>query len=358
METTSAYRKVSSTSVDPLLVNQCVERYMGPLERIFARTRIGRLLLEDRAITPGQLREALLIQKKERKFLGEILVRLGTMKKEETDKVLRLQEAQRLQSLNRFQQRKLRLGQILLKNQAITTKWLKEALKKQKKTRKPLGETLVEMNVISRGTLETYLSMQENVRKFVLIFSLAFLLMGCVSGMNATRTGYTKMSSKHKSFTGTNYIERKPYYRKGQDKKGYDYQGKPAPVTPFEFKYKRVREYLRTAHGFRYKADKKGADYWQLPDETERKGGGDCEDKAIWLYSRLLKDGFEDIRLVIGKVREDSLRFHSWVAWYPQGKVYVLDPTNDSEMWEIDEYPKGFYKPYYSFYRDKSWRHS
>jgi len=225
-----------------------------------------------------------------------------------------------------------------------------------------LGETLVEMNIISRSTLAMYLSIQETVRKFVFIYGLAVFFLACVSGTNATQKGYRIMSDKQERFAGTDRIEREPSYRKGHtkkkhDKKGYDYQGKPAAVTPFEFKYKRIREYLGDAYQFRYEHEKKNADYWQLPEETERLGKGDCEDKAIWLYSQALKDGFDDVRLVIGKTREDTRGFHAWVAWYPKGKVYILDPANDGEMWEIEQYPKGYYKPYYSFYRDKSWRH-
>ena len=80
--------------------------------------------------------------------------------------------------------------------------------------------------------------------------------------------------------------------------------------------------------------------------------GGSRDGMMVW------ENGFDDVRLVIGKEKENSRLFHSWVAWYAGGKVYILDPTADSEMWEIKKYPKGYYRPYYSFHRDKSWRHS
>lgn len=136
----------------------------------------------------------------------------------------------------------------------------------------------------------------------------------------------------------------------------FDYQGTPTSTTPFDSKYKCVKNYLRTAYQFKYEADK-GMDQWQLPEQTERRGRGDCEDKAIWLYAKLLKDGFNNVRLVIGRQKEGDQTLHAWVAWYEQGKVYILDPTSENLIWEICKYPKGYYKPYYSFYWGKAWDH-
>ena len=61
-------------------------------------------------------------------------------------------------------------------------------------------------------------------------------------------------------------------------------------------------------------------DFWQFPEETEHLGRGDCEDKAIWLYAKMLAEGFDDVRLVLGKYIESDTVFHAWVVWYPQIK--------------------------------------
>jgi len=342
MEASTANNKALSW-VENTLLQENVGLYVDSIKKTLADSRIGSLLVEEHAITPFQLKRALKIQQEERGALGKILVRMGAADEEDINRVLNAQKIRRFQSLSTFLLGKLRLGQILITNRVITGRQLTEALKTQKASKQPLGEILVEMKVISRTTLQTFLKIQKRIKKIVVMSSLALVLGGCAT---------TDMSVKGihgKGISGTG---------KHVNHQSYDYQGKPAAVTPYESKYKRVRDYLKTASRFRYKRDKKGADYWQLPEETEKLGTGDCEDKAIWLYSKLLKDGFEDVRLVIGKEKENSRIFHSWVAWYPQGKVYILDPANDSQMWELRKYPKGYYKPYYSFYRDKSWRHT
>lgn len=154
----------------------------------------------------------------------------------------------------------------------------------------------------------------------------------------------------------------------------YDYKGVVIEKTPYDNKYKKVKEYLDKAASFSYEEDRNSdrlltsslikiemrgskADYWQLPEETEKKGRGDCEDKAIWLYSKLIREGFEDVRLVIGKYRDSSTSFHAWVVWYSGDKIYILDPTKNKGIWDIKDYPSGYYKPYYSYYRNKKWRH-
>lgn len=226
---------------------------------------------------------------------------------------------------------KIRLGAILVDCEAISQGELRSSLKEQKKTGKRLGEILVEHGALTRRALETFLCLQGNLRKVVALAGLALVLGGCA--------------------TGTSAVERPTGSR------GADYYGTSTAVTPYETRYNKVREYLCTASGFAYEEERAGADNWQLPEETEKKGRGDCEDKAIWLYSKLLKEGFEDVRLVVGKQREDSSGFHTWVAWYPDHKVYILDPTLESEVWEINKFPQGYYQPYYSFYREKSWKH-
>ena len=189
------------------------------------------------------------------------------------------------------------------------------------------------------------------------------------------------------------------------DAADYDYDGVETCVTPFDRHYRRVQAYLesvdtvydrmpwelRGSHGqqldvlrecltrakaFAYKSDgphtndaasgpmaeaagphNSPKDRWQLPEETERRGAGDCEDKAIWLYAKLLEEGFDDVRLVIGKYRTDQPCCHAWVVYYRGKKIYILDPTKTENPWQAKHYPKGFYWPLYSFSRKNRWCH-
>jgi predicted transglutaminase-like cysteine proteinase len=97
-------------------------------------------------------------------------------------------------------------------------------------------------------------------------------------------------------------------------------------------------------------------DNWKLPPKTEI-GGGDCEDKAIWLYWKLIEDGFKRVRLFVGKHRNSDKFFHAWVIWYTERGNFILDPTNDDMVWPTKSYPTGFYEPYCSYFKDKKWRH-
>ncbi len=186
----------------------------------------------------------------------------------------------------------------------------------------------------------------------------------------------------------------------------YDYLGMRTPFTPFDSRYERVqrylnsealltdpsrkeyqgppivdpvevlKEYLRIASEFEYIPDRNGtrdpangisrdsneagssrSEYWQLPEETEDRGAGDCEDKAIWLYARLIQMGFESVRLVVGRYRTDQASYHAWVVCYLNGKIYILDPTMNDGLWEAHQYPKGFYRPAYSYSKNTRWHH-
>lgn len=59
----------------------------------------------------------------------------------------------------------------------------------------------------------------------------------------------------------------------------------------------------------KYQAEKPGQDYWKAPYETERDGGGDCEDLSVWLLVKLWRMGY-DAWLVMGY--SDSVA-HIWV---------------------------------------------
>jgi hypothetical protein len=185
----------------------------------------------------------------------------------------------------------------------------------------------------------------------------------------------------------------------------HDYMGVATAVTPFDARYRRLEMYLQSGESFdhrtiseprrsgvsdrlsvlrqclkmamKFKYIRDGtaggqlnpdqrsrpaeqaapSDSWQLPEETEQRGAGDCEDQAIWLYARLIQMGFKDVRLILGKYRADQATYHAWVAYYLANKIYILDPTNNHGLWEIRQYPEGFYKPIYSYSQSSRWSH-
>jgi hypothetical protein len=116
-------------------------------------------------------------------------------------------------------------------------------------------------------------------------------------------------------------------------------------------------ELFLQARSIRYTAD--GAqDYWQTPTETESRWAGDCEDKAIWLYAQLKRNGYFNARLVVGRYRITDKNYHVWVSM-PDGQdgFFVLDPTAQKKIWKSSDFGDGFYQPLYSFDGINRYRH-
>jgi predicted transglutaminase-like cysteine proteinase len=125
----------------------------------------------------------------------------------------------------------------------------------------------------------------------------------------------------------------------------------------------RIQRYLTMAQHFRFQIEdtcRSGVqeDHWQLPDETERLGTGDCEDLAIWLYCHLLKEGINNIRLTLGLAgAQGNKAMHAWVTWCKRGKMYILDPSRREGMYAMDQSGPIMYQPCYSYCLDKKWHH-
>ena len=65
-------------------------------------------------------------------------------------------------------------------------------------------------------------------------------------------------------------------------------------------------------------------DYWQPPDEFERRRQGDCEDFALWTWRQLLNMGY-DARFVGGSAGRYGSG-HAWVEYFQEGKCFLLEP--------------------------------
>lgn len=65
-------------------------------------------------------------------------------------------------------------------------------------------------------------------------------------------------------------------------------------------------------------------DYWQPPEEFEKRKMGDCEDFALWTWRQLLKMGY-DARFIGGSCGRFGAG-HAWVEYFQDGKCFLLEP--------------------------------
>jgi hypothetical protein len=65
-------------------------------------------------------------------------------------------------------------------------------------------------------------------------------------------------------------------------------------------------------------------DYWQPPEDFEKRKKGDCEDFALWTWRQLLAMGY-DARFIGGSAGRYGSG-HAWVEYLSEGKWYLLEP--------------------------------
>ncbi|MCG6534669.1 MAG: hypothetical protein L7F78_08280 [Syntrophales bacterium LBB04] len=135
------------------------------------RELLGDLLIRAKRLTPELLSEALEEQQRTGEKLGSILVRRGNLTAAELDAVLAFQNQQSAQKLYPSP---LRLGEILVRTRAITSENLKKALKRQKLSRKKIGEILVEAGYIEPDQLEHGIRLQHMLITAALVGMLSF----------------------------------------------------------------------------------------------------------------------------------------------------------------------------------------
>jgi transglutaminase superfamily protein len=83
-------------------------------------------------------------------------------------------------------------------------------------------------------------------------------------------------------------------------------------------------------------------DYWQPPEEFERRKKGDCEDFALWTWRQLLGLGY-DARFVIGSCGRYG-DGHAWVEYFQDGKCYLLESLA-SRAWTLPRLSTIRYSP-------------
>ena len=160
---------------------------------------------------------------------------------------------------------------------------------------------------------------------------------------------------------------RTPYdikYRDIENYLGFTREIQSKNCTPSHCKQlRRIQRYIMMAHRFAFQIEGMShsgiqEDHWQLPEETEKLGTGDCEDLAIWLYCHLLKEGFSNVRLTVGLAGAPEKKgMHAWVTWYERGEMYILDPSRQEGVYASDQSGSIMYQPRYSYYFEKKWHH-
>jgi len=85
-----------------------------------------------------------------------------------------------------------------------------------------------------------------------------------------------------------------------------------------------IREFLRGCRGVSDKELFGKEDYWQPPEEFEKRKVGDCEDFSLWTWRQLLALGFE-ARVVFGRCGRFGIG-HAWVMFFRDGKCFLLEP--------------------------------
>ena len=111
-----------------------------------------------------------------------------------------------------------------------------------------------------------------------------------------------------------------------------------------------VESLFSIARSFRYVPDSPRDDNWQTAEETDARQSGDCEDKALWLYRELKRNGYENVQLVVGKYRPSDTAMHAWVFYTDEtGKNIILDPTTQRKPWKAEDFSKNFYRPFFSY---------
>lgn len=125
---------------------------------LFLRARLGDILLGAAAVDDQQLLRALLQQEQSGEPLGEILVRQGAISVAVREGALGFQRTLSSPLRERF-----RLGRMLVEAGIVDPVTLEAAIRRQRGARVKLGDALLEMNVLTQDVLETFLKRQRRL---------------------------------------------------------------------------------------------------------------------------------------------------------------------------------------------------
>lgn len=190
---------------------------------------------------------------------------------------------------------------------------------------------MIESSAVSPISKELCLAYSVRVCKLTVVLALALVFLA------------SDVYAAANIFTGT-LIQASPFDVKLHQSGFFEIRGSAVPAAST----KSLEEIFLKARSFRYSSDMRG-DHWQSPAETELRRSGDCEDKAVWLYAELKKQGFSQVRLVIGRFRSFDNKCHVWIELGDPNDALILDAAAQKRIWKRSDLINGFYKPLFSF---------
>lgn len=92
-----------------------------------------------------------------------------------------------------------------------------------------------------------------------------------------------------------------------------------------------------------YVPDPPGEDSWQTPEQTVRRGRGDCEDVMLLFQDRMRRKGYA-VDLVFGLQHAGAKHGHVWCEMDWQGRRLIIEPRTNA-LYHRDKLPALFYIP-------------
>jgi predicted CXXCH cytochrome family protein len=155
------------------------------------RELLGKLLVQAGHITERQLDQVIAEQRRTGEKLGEVFKRLGTLTEQQLNALLVFQCNQDAGHTS-----PLRLGELLVSTGRLERGQLEDALLKQKKSDKNLGDVLLEAGYVSPACIEHGIRLQKMLIKSVLAAILA-LAMGAESQAGEMCTFSTQLQDSN-----------------------------------------------------------------------------------------------------------------------------------------------------------------
>ncbi len=153
---------------------------------------LGELLVKAKKLTQEQLDLVLREQDRTGKKIGELLIHHGLLFENELETVLAFQRIQRNEAPG---SEKLRLGELLVATGQITRAQLEDVLKRQKLSKKKIGELLVEAGYVQPHQIDHGLMLQQKLVTAALIAALSMSnLFGAAEAYSANPAFSAKIS--------------------------------------------------------------------------------------------------------------------------------------------------------------------
>lgn len=141
---------LSTRSDTAFAIRRGYERLEQAAEKVAQKSSLGQLLVSRLLITPANLREALKVQRRSFARLGDVLLEEGIISSREMDAALSQYSPERHG----------RFGDFLVQGNYLTLEQLEKALELQRTRFRPLGDILVELEMITRENLQQVLRTQ------------------------------------------------------------------------------------------------------------------------------------------------------------------------------------------------------